>query len=110
MRDSVGIWYTRGQHADACLWTTAGALQSYLTGNSACRCRRLGSSSGASSSKRQLQSTVLGSYKAELREFRALQQELEPWVEAFKEQHARKPMLADVHATREAPTSHHACA
>ena len=74
-----------------------------------CRCRKLGGGSGASSSGRQLQSTVLGSYKAELREFRSLQQELEPWVEAFKEQHARKPMLADVHATREAPTSHHAC-
>ena len=52
---------------------------------------------------------MLGSYKAELREFRALQQELEPWVAAFKEQHARKPMLADVHATREALPSHHAC-
>ena len=27
---------------------------------------------------------------------------------AFKEQHARKPMLADVHATREPWSSHHA--
>ena len=73
----------------------------------ACRCRKLGGGSGASGSGRQLQSTVLGSYKAELREFRALQQELEPWVAAFKEQHARKPMLADVHATREALSSLH---
>ena len=48
-----------------------------------------------------MQSTVLGSYKAELREFRALQEELEPWTEAFKEQHKRKPTLADVQATRE---------
>ena len=52
---------------------------------------------------------MLGSYKAELREFRALQQELEPWVAAFKEQHARKPMLADVHATREALAPPRAC-
>ena len=63
--------------------------------------RRLMSGSGASSSGRQMQSTVLGSYKAELREFRALQEELEPWTEAFKEQHQRKPTLADVQATRE---------
>ena len=55
----------------------------------------------ASASGRQLESTVLGSYKAELREFRALQQELEPWTEAFREQHKCKPSLADVQATRE---------
>ena len=61
--------------------------------------------SRASASGRQLQSTVLGSYKAELREFRALQQELEPWTEAFREQHNCKPSLADVQATRE--PSHH---
>lgn len=61
--------------------------------------------SRASASGRQLQSTVLGSYKAELREFRALQQELEPWTEAFREQHKCKPSLADVQATRE-PSRH----
>ena len=65
--------------------------------------RRRMSGGGASSSGRQLQSTVLGSYKAELREFRALQEELQPWTDAFKEQHQRKPTLADVQATREAP-------
>ena len=59
------------------------------------------SGNGALSSGRQMQSTVLSSYKAELREFRALQEELEPWTEAFKEQHQRKPTLADVQATRE---------
>ena len=80
-----------------------------LNGDRACHCRKLGSGNGASSSGRQLQSAVLGSYKAELREFRALQEELEPWVEAFKEQHSRKPLLADVHATREAPPAHHTC-
>ena len=64
------------------------------------------SGSGPSSSGRQLQSTVLGSYKAELREFRALQEELQPWTDAFKEQHARKPTLADVQATREGPSAH----
>ncbi len=66
-------------------------------------CRRRMSGSGASGSGRQLQSTVLGSYKAELREFRALQEELQPWTDAFKEQHKRKPTLADVQATREGP-------
>lgn len=50
-----------------------------------------------------MQSTVLGSYKAELREFRALQEELEPWTQAFKEDQGRKPTLADVQATRERP-------
>jgi hypothetical protein len=57
--------------------------------------------SRASASGRQLESTVLSSYKAELREFRALQEELEPWTEAFREQHKCKPTLADVQATRE---------
>ncbi len=61
------------------------------------------SGGGASGSGRQLQSTVLGGYKAELREFRALQEELQPWTDAFKEQHSRKPTLADVQATREHP-------
>ena len=70
-----------------------------------CPCRRRMSGGGASSSGRQLQSTVLGSYKAELREFRALQEELQPWTDAFKEQHQRKPTLADVQATREAPSA-----
>lgn len=63
------------------------------------------SGNGASGSGRQLQSTVLGSYKAELREFRALQEELQPWTDAFKEEHQRKPTLADVQATRGAPPS-----
>ncbi len=66
-------------------------------------CRRRMSGGGASGSGRQLQSTVLGGYKAELREFRALQEELQPWTDAFKEQHSRKPTLADVQATREHP-------
>lgn len=62
-------------------------------------CRSAGGGGGASSSGRQMQSTILGSYQAELREFRALQQELEPWTTAFKEKHGRKPTLVDVEQT-----------
>ena len=38
-------------------------------------------------------------YKAELREYRLLQEELGPWTQAFKAQHGRKPNLADVERT-----------
>ncbi|BDA41451.1 hypothetical protein COCOBI_02-2310 [Coccomyxa sp. Obi] len=55
---------------------------------------------GGGSSGRLMDSTVLSTYKSELREFRALQEELEPWTAAFKAKHARKPCLADVESTR----------
>lgn len=42
---------------------------------------------------------ALEGYKAELREFRALQRELEQWTGAFRAKHARKPSLGDVEAT-----------
>ncbi len=59
------------------------------------------------SSGRLMDSTVLSTYKSELREFRALQEELEPWTEAFKAKHARKPCLVDVESTRAPqPTTH----
>ena len=54
-----------------------------------------------------MDSTVLSTYKSELREFRALQEELEPWTEAFKAKHARKPCLADVESTRAPQISNH---
>lgn len=38
-------------------------------------------------------------YKAELREYRLLQEELGPWTQAFKAQHGRKPGLLDVERT-----------
>lgn len=55
---------------------------------------------GASSGARLMDSAVMNGYKAELREFRALQEELEPWTAAFKAKHGRKPCLADVENTR----------
>ncbi|CAL8461828.1 g1359 [Coccomyxa elongata] len=62
--------------------------------------RSTGRGLGSGSSGRLMDSTVLSTYKSELREFRALQEELEPWTEAFKAKHARKPCLADVESTR----------
>ena len=47
----------------------------------------------------QERSQALNAFKAELREFRALQDELSPWTEAFVERHGRKPTPADVQAT-----------
>lgn len=44
-------------------------------------------------------SQIMTAYKAELREYRLLQEELGPWTQAFKAQHARKPTLADVERT-----------
>ena len=46
---------------------------------------------------------ALEGYKAELREFRGLQRELEQWTGAFRAKHARKPSLADVEATGALP-------
>ena len=67
--------------------------------------RGLGGRAG-SSSGRMMDSAVLSTYKSELREFRALQEELEPWTAAFKAKNDRKPCLADVESTR-APPAHH---
>lgn len=53
----------------------------------------------ADTGKRQSKSAFLNSFKAELREYRALQDELSPWVGAFEEKHGRKPSLADVQRT-----------
>lgn len=63
-------------------------------------CRGMGGGGGASSSGRMMDSAVLSTYKSELREFRALQEELEPWTAAFKAKHGCKPCLADVESTR----------
>lgn len=38
-------------------------------------------------------------YRAALREYRALQEELTPWTQAFEERHGRKPRLVDVERT-----------
>ncbi len=48
------------------------------------------------SSKTQL----LEAYKMQLREYKALLEELGPWVRAFEQQSGRKPKLHDVEATR----------
>lgn len=42
---------------------------------------------------------VLAGFKAQLREYRALQEELSPWTRAFVNKHARKPNLTDVQRT-----------
>lgn len=49
--------------------------------------------------KKQASSQVLGEFKAELREYRALQDEISPWNEAFVDRHGRKPTMADVERT-----------
>ena len=51
------------------------------------------------SAKRQATSQVLGEFKAELREYRALQDELSPWNDAFINRHGRKPSMGDVERT-----------
>lgn len=43
---------------------------------------------------------MLEAYKLQLREYKALQEELAPWVKAFEQQAGRKPKLTDVEATR----------
>lgn len=42
---------------------------------------------------------VLATYRNQLREYRALQEELTPWTHAFQERHGRKPRLIDVEHT-----------
>jgi hypothetical protein len=49
--------------------------------------------------RRAAKSQFLGAFKAELREYRALQQELSPWNEAFVERHGRRPTMVDVQRT-----------
>ena len=44
-------------------------------------------------------SQALNAYKAELREYRSLQEELSPWTKAFMERHGRKPSTQDVQNT-----------
>ena len=41
----------------------------------------------------------MAAYKSQLREYRALQEELGPWTQAFKAQNGRKPCLVDVERT-----------
>lgn len=52
-----------------------------------------------SSVRRQATSQILGEFKAELREYRSLQDELSPWSEAFVNRHGRKPTMSDVERT-----------
>lgn len=42
---------------------------------------------------------ILDAFKTELREYRALQEELSPWTKAFQERHGRKPTMLDVQRT-----------
>lgn len=53
----------------------------------------------ASSARRKAKSQVLNAFKAELREYRSLQEELSPWTTAFMERHSRKPTMLDVQMT-----------
>ncbi len=53
---------------------------------------------GAAAMKRE-RSQALNAFKAELREYRALQEELSPWTKAFQERHGRKPTTIDVQNT-----------
>lgn len=62
---------------------------------SSVRCLSGRSSQGKSLTKTQ----IMTAYKAELREYRLLQEELGPWTQAFKAQHGRKPGLLDVERT-----------
>ncbi|KAA6421606.1 MAG: hypothetical protein FRX49_08549 [Trebouxia sp. A1-2] len=62
---------------------------------SSVRCLSGRSSQGKSLTKTQ----IMTAYKAELREYRSLQEELGPWTQAFKAQHGRKPGLLDVERT-----------
>lgn len=51
---------------------------------------------------------VLATYRNQLREYRALQEELTPWTEAFTQRHGRKPRLIDVERTGEPLLCRHA--
>jgi len=51
------------------------------------------------SAYKQATSQVLGEFKAELREYRALQEELSPWTEAYVNRHGTKPSMSDVERT-----------
>lgn len=62
---------------------------------SSVRCLSSRNSQGKSLTKTQ----IMTAYKAELREYRLLQEELGPWTQAFKAQHGRKPGLLDVERT-----------
>ena len=51
----------------------------------------------------------MAAYKSQLREYRALQEELGPWTQAFKAQHGRKPCLQDVERTGKQAIRHVLC-
>jgi len=53
---------------------------------------------GVAAMKRE-RSQALNAFKGELREYRALQEELSPWTNAFQERHGRKPTTMDVQNT-----------
>ena len=52
---------------------------------------------------RMTRGSVVRNYKAQLREYRALQAELAPWTAAFQGQYGRKPRLGDVELTGAPP-------
>ena len=60
-------------------------------------------SSRSSQPKALTKSQIMTAYKAELREYRLIQEELAPWTKAFQAQHLRKPTLADVESTGKEP-------
>lgn len=58
-----------------------------------------GGGSGLKGNKPKI-GAVLDQYKTLLREYRSLQEELQPWTAAFVARHGRKPRLGDVEATK----------
>ncbi|PSC71257.1 spore coat isoform A [Micractinium conductrix] len=55
--------------------------------------------SDSKTGKRLSRTQILNTFKAELREYRALQEELSTWTAAFREKNGRKPNLVDVQRT-----------
>lgn len=60
----------------------------------------VGETSGLRPPKRQTRAEVLNAHKSQLREYRDLQAELSPWMNAFTERHGKRPTLVDVEATQ----------
>lgn len=54
---------------------------------------------GVKGSRPATRTQVLATYRNQLREYRALQEELTHWTEAFAQRHGRKPRLIDVERT-----------
>jgi hypothetical protein len=56
---------------------------------------------GRAKRKPPVNDAVIGDFVSQLREFRALQEELAPWTTEFRERNGRKPTVVDVELTGE---------